>query len=64
MSKQETPVRWFKVTILRDGQQVIAYEIRASEVDHAVDEAWRRYELAKRVRRRFDSAFDTEIEEL
>jgi hypothetical protein len=56
---------WFKVTILHNGEKLIAYDIRATDAGDAKDEAWRRYEFSKgRPGFRLDKAFDTQIEEI
>ena len=56
--------RWFKVTILRDGEEYTAYDIKASEPGEAENEAWRRYELSYGREHRYDKEFDTRIEEI
>ena len=58
------PLRWFKVTILRDGKKDLAYDIRALQADEAKEEAWRRYELAHPQVSRYDNGVEAQIEEI
>ena len=62
MPRKVPPVRWFKVTIMRDGKTDMAYDIKALRSEEAKNEAWRRYLLANSNVNRFDKGLATRVE--